>query len=102
MNAPLPADLVGRLRDADMGDDHGTQKLLMDAADEIERLRWLLGQIISELPQKRDWFNPDIEREVRERLRALDVTCEHGIKAGTHCPKCDAMDSKHSPRTNEP
>lgn len=35
----IPADLVSRLRDADMGDDHSTQKLLMDAACEIGHLR---------------------------------------------------------------
>jgi hypothetical protein len=25
--------------------------------------------------------------------------CEHGVKIGTHCTTCDAMESKHSTRT---
>jgi hypothetical protein len=33
---------------------------------EHNRMRWLFRQIINDLPQKRDWLNPDYEREMRE------------------------------------
>lgn len=32
---------------------------------ENRRLRWLIKQLLGELPAKRDWLNPDIEREMR-------------------------------------
>jgi hypothetical protein len=34
----------------------------------VQRLTWLLGQIIQDLPDKRDWLNPDIEKEARTYL----------------------------------
>jgi hypothetical protein len=34
-----------------------------------DRLLWLLGQLLGELPQKRDWLNPDVEREMRAAVK---------------------------------
>lgn len=36
------------------------------AENDAERLRWLLKHIVTELPQNRDWLDPDVEREARE------------------------------------
>lgn len=33
---------------------------------ESERMRWLLRQIVSDLPIRRDWLDPSIEREARQ------------------------------------
>ena len=35
---------------------------------ENEQLKWLLGQIIQDLPQNNDWLNPDLEREAEELI----------------------------------
>lgn len=35
-----------------------------------DRLVWLIGQMLGELPERRDWLNPDIEREMRAALSA--------------------------------
>lgn len=32
---------------------------------EARRLKWLIGQVLGDLPEKRDWLNPDIEREMK-------------------------------------
>lgn len=32
---------------------------------EAGRLKWLISQVLGELPTKRDWLNPDIEREMK-------------------------------------
>lgn len=34
----------------------------------LYRVTWLLGQIISTLPENRDWLNPEIEKEARAFL----------------------------------
>lgn len=36
-------------------------------------LAWCLSQIVSSLPTKRDWLDPDVERESREILAHLEV-----------------------------
>jgi hypothetical protein len=38
------------------------------------RLKWIVGQIVRALPRKRDWLDPDIERE------AATVGNEEGLK----------------------
>ena len=40
-----------------------------DQATELGRVKWLLGQIIQSLPMRRDWLDPDIEREARAILK---------------------------------
>ena len=42
-----------------------------EAADRLERALHLLRQITQDLPMKRDWLNPDLEREAKS-LIALD------------------------------
>ncbi len=37
--------------------------------EENERLRFLLRSIVDDLPTKRDWLNPDIEREAKAILK---------------------------------
>lgn len=37
---------------------------------ENRRLKWLIKQLLGELPEKRDWFNPDVEREMRAAVSA--------------------------------
>jgi len=34
----------------------------------LERARWLLSQIIQSLPARRDWLDPDIEKEARAAI----------------------------------
>lgn len=40
-----------------------------DIVKERNRAQWLLKQVLNDLPQKRDWLNPEIEREMREVTR---------------------------------
>jgi hypothetical protein len=42
----------------------------------VHRLTWLLGQIIQDLPERRDWLNPDIEKEARSYLPNAKVCNE--------------------------
>lgn len=64
------------------------------AAAAIARLRWLLRQILDELPQKRDWLNPDIEREARERS-ALEPATHAAVPNDVRwiCPRCTAFNA---------
>ena len=39
----------------------------------MNRLLWLLRQIITSLPQKRDWLDPDLEREAKEILKQPEL-----------------------------
>ncbi len=32
---------------------------------ENQRIRWCITQLLTDLPQRRDWLNPDIEKELR-------------------------------------
>lgn len=32
-------------------------------------VRWAIGQLLDELPQRRDWLNPDVEKILREHIR---------------------------------
>lgn len=41
-----------------------------DVGSKYQRLTWLVRQLLQELPQKRDWFNPDVEREMRAAVQA--------------------------------
>ncbi len=42
---------------------------------ELNRAKWLLSQIIQDLPEKRDWLNPDIEKESRSAILTCDGFC---------------------------
>lgn len=57
-------NLVSRLRDADMGDDHQTQKLLMDAADEIESQAKTIESLRRDIADPA----PDIQEAVLRKL----------------------------------
>lgn len=39
-------------------------------SSELDRLRVVVRSLIDDLPAKRDWLNPDIERELRESVSA--------------------------------
>lgn len=62
--------------------------------NENEHLKWLLSQIYSDLPTKRDWLNPDIEQAILDILfkkkdseliqDALDVIFQYGGIDGDH------------------
>lgn len=82
----MTTELVARLRDADMGDDHGTQKLLMDAADELERLT----RAVESSGLKR--LQADIERDcaVEERRTLL-------MDAADDCIECANYLSAEAP-----
>jgi len=41
---------------------------------ENRRLKWLIGQVLGELPTKRDWLNPDVEREMRASVNGGSAT----------------------------
>lgn len=43
---------------------------------EADKLKWLIRQVLNSLPTKRDWLDPDIEREMRllsDREPRVDV-----------------------------
>jgi hypothetical protein len=48
--------------------DDGNVVLFADHIAEVQRLAALLRQIVSSLPQKRDWLDPVVEREARALL----------------------------------
>jgi hypothetical protein len=52
MRIPAEVDL-----DADL--------VLSDAAARLRRAMWLMGQLYDDLPSKRDWLNPEYEREMK-------------------------------------
>jgi hypothetical protein len=39
--------------------------------DENVRLKLVLTRIINDLPQRRDWLDPDVEQEARALMRAV-------------------------------
>lgn len=40
---------------------------------EVDRLYWILGQLMEAIPQKRDWLDPALEEEAHEALRAYRI-----------------------------
>jgi hypothetical protein len=45
-----------------------------EAADRLESALHLLRQIMQDLPQKRDWLNPDLERSAKALISLDQVT----------------------------
>lgn len=45
---------------------HGLPAELSTLRAEGDRMKWLLGRIVADLPNKRDWLDPELEREARE------------------------------------
>ena len=43
----------------------GMPEELSASQAEARRLKWLISQVLGDLPEKRDWLNPDIEREIK-------------------------------------
>lgn len=68
---PEHAILIAKLLNAHETHEHPTR----------ERLLWLIGQLIGELPQKRDWLNPDIENELRSYQKANDTKEDENVFA---------------------
>lgn len=54
---------------------------------DCDRMRWLLRQIANDLPQKRDWLNPEYEREM---LAWANTGIKVRLGSGTMpaCPRC--------------
>ena len=66
-------NLIQRLRDWDLGDDHTGQRLLMEAADELEQLEFDLDEARSHAviyEQQWEAGRAEIERLTRERDEA--------------------------------
>lgn len=108
----MTADLVFRLRDADMGDDHSTQKLLMEGAAEIERLRrdieiqTVNATAVLQAQHERDCA---VEKLVhmsdlltRARYGFVQHLCHNGkMGGGLSCLACEITAALQGTRTRE-
>lgn len=52
-----------------MAQDHLWSDFARQLECELSDALFILGQIINDLPSKRDWLNPDTEKAARELLR---------------------------------
>jgi hypothetical protein len=60
----VPLALVTDLGGEEIGNGH----LMAAAAD----MRWAMGRLIAELPAKRDWLDPDLERFAKLAIAKAD------------------------------
>ncbi len=78
MKAPLKTPVkVIRACIIDAKGSHGNAETFAEIAiNAHDKLVHLLRHIINDLPQRRDWLDPDIEREARALLFGLDKEME--------------------------
>ena len=45
---------------------------LSRALDRLEYCHWLMRNLVDDLPRKRDWLDPDLERAIKEEINNND------------------------------
>lgn len=65
------------------------EKIVRDEArriiDEIVSLKLLLNEILTDLPSRRDWLDPNLERRMREAVKTTQLEIEiYGTAHGKH------------------